>query len=169
MEVNEIFFAPAIEKLKQNYEALHDLPTAQMDKPELSLENASPADIQHLEQNLMSLLEFIPHKVIKLQKNDTFCKHILQHIHCRKIDNYFIDAMGTLHKEVNDFNSTFSAKIIQQFLIKYLLHASHDSLGCVGATKSYHFLKRLYYFQGMMKKIYQYVKIVSQMSNHEFT
>ena len=105
----------------------------------------------------MSLLEFTPDKVIKLQKNDTFCKHILQHIHCSKNDNYFIDAMGILHKKVIDFNSTFSAVVIPQILIKCLLLASHDSLVYVWATKLYHFLKRLYYFQSMRKKMHQYV------------
>ena len=63
----------------------------------------------------------------------------------------------------------FSAAVIPQILIKYLLHASHyifkyllhathDSLGHVGAMKSFHFLKRLYYFQGMRNKIHQYVR-----------
>ena len=42
--------------------------------------------------------------------------------------------------------------VLLKILIKYLLHASHDSLGHVGAMKLYHFLKRLYYFQGMRKK-----------------
>ena len=74
IEVNEIFIEPDTEKLAQNYDALHDLLTAQMDKAELSLENTSPTDILHLEQNLMSLLQFTPDKVLKLQKNDTFCK-----------------------------------------------------------------------------------------------
>ena len=46
----------------------------------------------------------------------------------------------------------FSAVVIPQILIKYLLHASHNSLGHVGAMKLYHFLKRFYYFQGMRKK-----------------
>ena len=48
--------------------------------------------------------------------------------------------------------------VIPQILIKYLLHASHDSLGHVGATKLYHFLKRLYYSQGMRQKTHQYVR-----------
>ena len=43
-----------------------------MDKAELSLENASPADMLHLEQNLMSLLEFTPDKVIKLHFANTY-------------------------------------------------------------------------------------------------
>ena len=90
----------------------------------------------------MSLPEFTPDKVMKLQKNDTFCKHILQHIHCSKNDNYFIDAMGILHQKVINFNNTFSAVVIPQILIKYLLHSSHDLLGLVGATTSYHFLKK---------------------------
>ena len=158
LEVNEIFIAPDTEKLTENYDPLHDLPTVQTDKTELSLENPSPADIQCFEQNLMSLLEFMPDKVIKLQRNDTFCKNIIQHIHCGKNDNYIIDTMGILHEKVINFNSTFPAVVIQQILIKYLLHSSHDSLGHVGATKLYHFIKRLYWFQGMRKKIHQYVR-----------
>ena len=106
----------------------------------------------------MSLPELTSEKVIKLQKNDTFCKNIIQHIDCSKYDNYFIDATGILHKKVIDFNSTFSAIVVPQILIKYLLHASHDSLGHIGATKLYHFLKWLYYFQGMRRKIHQYVR-----------
>ena len=72
LQVNEIFIAPNIEKLTQNDDALHDLPTAQTDEAKLSLENASPTEIPHLEQNLMSLPELTPNKVIKLQKNVTF-------------------------------------------------------------------------------------------------
>ena len=48
--VNKIFIAPNIEKLMQNYNTLHDLPTAQMDKAELPLENTSPTEISHLQQ-----------------------------------------------------------------------------------------------------------------------
>ena len=66
--------------------------------------------------------------------------------------------MGILHKKVVNFNSTFSAVVIQQILIKYLLHASHDSLGHVGVMKLYHFIKRLYYVQGMRKKIYKHFR-----------
>ena len=40
------------------------------------LENASPTDIPHLEQNLMSLLEFTPNKVVKLQRMIHFAKNI---------------------------------------------------------------------------------------------
>ena len=65
LEINEDFIASNIENLVQNYEALHDLPTAQTDKAKLSPENASPTDIPCLEQNLMSLPELTPHKLIK--------------------------------------------------------------------------------------------------------
>ena len=76
IQINENFIAPDIEKLETNYDTLYDLPTVQTDKANLPLENASPTDIPHLEQNLMSLLGFTPDKVVKLQKNDTFCKNI---------------------------------------------------------------------------------------------
>ena len=60
IEVNENFIEPDLEKLPKNYDALDDLGTVQMDKANLSLENTSPRDISHLEQNLMSLPEFTP-------------------------------------------------------------------------------------------------------------
>ena len=63
-------------------------------------------------------------------------------------------ATGILHKKVINFNCTFSVIVIPQIRIKYLLLASHDSPGHVGATKLYHFLKRLYYFQGMRRKVH---------------
>ena len=106
----------------------------------------------------MSLPEFTLDNIIKLQKNYIFCKYIFQHIHCSK-NNYYIDAMVILHNKVINFNSIFSAVVIPQILIKYLLHASYDSLGDVGAMKLYHFLTRLYYFQGMRMKILQYVRL----------
>ena len=57
------------------------LPTAQTnDDIKLSLENMLPTDIPQLEQNLMSLPELTPEKVIKLQKNVMFCKNIVQDI-----------------------------------------------------------------------------------------
>ena len=106
----------------------------------------------------MCLPEFTPDKVVQLQKNDPFCKNILGHIHCSKNDSCFTDTMGILHKKFINFNSTFSAVVIPQIIIKYLLHTSHSSLGHTGATKLYHFIKRLYSFQIIKKKIHQYVR-----------
>ena len=119
VQVNEIFVTPEIEKQATSYDALHDLPTVQTDNAKLSLENALPTDILHLELNLMPLPEFVPETVVKLQKNDTFCKNILEYIYCSKNDNYFIDTMGILHKKDINFDSTFSAVVIPQILIKY--------------------------------------------------
>ena len=75
LKVNEIFIAPNIEKHVQNYDALHDLPTAQTDEAKLSLKNVSPTDIPQLEQNIMSLQELTTDKV----------------------NVYFIDNKGILH------------------------------------------------------------------------
>ena len=100
----------------------------------LSLENASPADMPQLEENLMSVPELTLNKVVKLQKSDVFCQNILQHISCSKHDNYFQDAIDILHKKVIGFNSVLSTVVVPQILIKYLLYASHNSVGHVGAT-----------------------------------
>ena len=93
-----------------------------------------------------------------------FTKNTIQHIGCSKYNNYFIDAIGILHKKVIDFNNVFSTVVIPQILIKYLLHASHNLLGHVGTTKMYHFLKWLNYFQGMRIKFIPICEILPQMS-----
>ena len=128
LEVNKAFITPNIKKCTQTYNALHDLPTGQTnDDVKLSLQNTLPADIPQLEQNLMSLPELTSEKVIKVQKNDTFCKNIIQHVECSKHDNYSMDATGILHTKVIDFNSTFSAIVITQILKNtyYMLHMTH--------------------------------------------
>ena len=111
------FSAPDIEKLTTNYDTLHDLPTVHMDKGNLPLENASSTDIPYLEQNLMSLSEFSPDIVVKLQKNDTFFQKYLRTYTLQQNDNYFTDAMDILHKKAINFNSMFSAVVIPQILI----------------------------------------------------
>ena len=65
--------------------------------------------------------------------------------------------MGILNKEVINFNNIFPALVVPQILVKCLLHASHHSVGHVGTTKVYHFLKQLYYFKSMRKKLHEYV------------
>ena len=60
--------------------------------------------------------------------------------------------------KVIDFNGVLSAVVVPQILIKYLLHASHDSLGHVWAMKLYHFLKQLYYLKGMRRKLHEYMR-----------
>ena len=106
----------------------------------------------------MSLPELTPYKITLLQQRDTFCNNIITHQHCNPHDKYFTDSMGILHKKVIDCNSTFSSIEVSKVLIKYLLHASHDSLGHVGATKLYHFIKILYYFPDMKKVIRRYMR-----------
>ena len=118
----------------------------------------NPIDLPQLEENLMSVPELTPDKVIKLQKSDMFCKNILQCIGCSKFEKYFQDAIGILHKKVVDFHSVFSAVVVPQILMKYLLHASHNSLGHVGAMKLYHFLKQLYYFKGVRRTLQEYIR-----------
>ena len=122
------------------------------------LDNALPKDIPRLEQTLMSLPEITPENIVTLQKNDTFCNSILHHLHCskKKITSQMPWAFYT--KNIIDFNSTFLSVVVPKILIKYLLHTFYDSLGHVGANKLYHFLKRLYSFQGKWKIIHKYIR-----------
>ena len=96
LEVDEVFIATNIGTLVQTYDTLHDLPTGQTnDDVKLSLENVLSTDIPQSEQNLMSLSELTPEKVTTVQKNDIFCKNIIQHIDCSKSNNYFIDVKAS--------------------------------------------------------------------------
>ena len=71
LEVNEVVIMPDIERLMQDYNTLHDPPTAQTgDDVKLSFRNASLTDISQLKENLMSLPELTLYKVIKLQESD---------------------------------------------------------------------------------------------------
>ena len=101
----------------------------------------------------MSLPGLTPDEVIKLQESDVFCKNILQHMGCSKYEGYFKDAMGVLHKKVNDFNCVCSAVVVPQILMKYLSHAPHDSLRHVAATKLYHFFEMALLFERHEKEI----------------
>ena len=85
IEVNEILNAPDIENPPKIMTHCMTYQLYRWTKPNLSLENASTTDIPHLEQNLMSPLEFTLDKVVKLQKNNTFCKNILEDICCSKM------------------------------------------------------------------------------------
>ena len=79
----------------------------------------------------MSLSELTPEKIIQLQKN----VHILQYhttTHTMQHKQKLLHRChGHLTHKVIDFNSTFSSVVIPKILIKYLLHASHDSLSHV--------------------------------------
>ena len=65
----------------------------------------------------MSLPELTPENIIKLQKNDTFCNSIIHHLHCKSNEHYFKDATGILHKNITDFNSTYSSVVVPKILI----------------------------------------------------
>ena len=83
--LNQVFIVHDIKKLMQTCDTLHDLLIGHThDDVRLSLGNVLPTNIPQLEQNLMSLPEFTPEKVIKLQNNGVFCKSIIQHIGCSK-------------------------------------------------------------------------------------
>ena len=119
-----------------------------------------------MEQKLISLPQITPEKIEQLQKNDTFCNNILQQMHCNMNKNYFTDAMGILHKKVIDFNTTFSSVVIPRILIKYLLHASYDSLGHVGATKIIPFPQKALLLPRHAAGNTPIHWILSKMSNH---
>ena len=106
----------------------------------------------------MSLSKLTPEKITQLQKNDIFCNNIINHMHCKLTWKLLHICHGHLTQKVTDFNSTFSPVVVPKIVIKYLLYTSHDSLGHVGATKLYHFIKRLYYFSGMQKIIHKYIR-----------
>ena len=68
----------------QSYDTLKTLPVTQKEESKLSLDNASPEDIPHFEEKLMSLPMLTSNKVVQLPKK----WHILQeHIKTSAMEN----------------------------------------------------------------------------------
>ena len=51
----------------------------------------------------------------------------------------------------------FSCAVLQQAIIKYILHQVHDALGHNGTANTYHCLKWLHYQKGLYKDVDTYV------------
>ena len=116
----------------------------------------------------MSLPELTPGKIIKLQKNDTFCNNIIHHMHCNTNENYFTDAMGILHKKVIDFNSTFLSVIRPKIFIRYLLHTSWFPRPC-WSHNVLSLPQKVLLLPRHPQDNMQIHKNLSKMSNYEFT
>ena len=113
----------------------------------MSLENASPTDIPHLEQNLMSLPEFTLEKAVKLQKN---CSKPEQ-LHFAQIP--WASYIRKLSISIVHFQQwSYPKSLLNTYFMLYTI------LGHTGAMKLYYFIKSLYCFQGMRKKIHQYIR-----------
>ena len=114
---------------------------AEIEACEVSLDDASPKDSTLLEQKLMSLPELTPEEITQLPKK----WYILQ-------QQYHSHALQPIRELLHRHHGHLTQKShwLQQYilicshtkiLIKCILHTMHDSLGHIGATKLYHFIK----------------------------
>ena len=92
--------------------------------------------------------------LIKLQKEDAFCQHIMQQIEKGNIKEgqlYKIEHKQ-LKRFVTDGNDTYETIVILRSLIPQVLHMVHNKLGHNGTHRTYVLIKRLYYWKGIKTK-----------------
>ena len=124
--------------------------------PDLPLKNIAPKGTLHFKWKLMSLPELTTDKITHLQERIQSAKNYSPAL--QPTWQVFHRHHGSLIQESHWLQQHILICSSTKILIKYLLHASHDSLGHVGTTECFQFIKRLYYLPDVRKIIHKYVE-----------
>lgn len=115
-------------------------------------------DLDDPEPDLYSGLDF---KVLRImQSRDPFCSKIIKHLEKGQIKEhkpYYMEE-GSLMKWVEDKMMRYPVIVIPERLTPLVLRLAHDELGHNGSTRTYMYVKRVYYWKGMKHQILKYVK-----------
>ena len=94
-------------------------------------------------------------KLIELQKEDKFCKNILNMLARNKLHNknpYYIEN-GILKRYIDDNKQRFEIIVLPQTLTQPALQLAHEGLGHNGIPPTYALLKRQYYWKGLKPSV----------------
>ena len=89
-------------------------------------------------------------KLIELQKEDKFCKNILNMLASNKLQNknpYYVES-GILKRYIDDNKQRFEVIVLPQTLTQPTLQLAHEGLGHNGIPQTYAFLRCQYYWKG---------------------
>ena len=101
-----------------------------------------------------------PVQLLKSQKNDKFCKERVNKIEKhgpKSCYPYYLEE-GILKKKVTDNKQVFETIIVPRHYAVHLLKMAHDDLGHNGSPRTYMMIRRHYYWKGMKKEVYSYIK-----------
>ncbi len=100
---------------------------------------------------------FTAEELVSFQQEDEFCKEHLKKVEsgevAKSIPNYFLDAEGRLCRRSVAGGKLFETLVLPTCLIPAILDVTHHQLGHNGAPRMYEFLKRIYFWPGMVKSI----------------
>ena len=107
-------------------------------------------------------------KLIELQKEDKFCKNILNMLASNKLQNknpYYIEN-GILKRYIDDNKQRFEVIVLPQTLTQPALQLAHEGLGHNGIPQTYALLRCQYYLKGLNPSVTKYVKQCTLCQKH---
>ena len=107
-------------------------------------------------------------KLIELQKEDKFCKNILNMLASNKLHErnpYYIEN-GILKRYINDNKQRFEVIVLPQTLTEPALQLAHEGLGHNGIPQTYALLRQQYYWKGLKPSVTKHVKQCTLCQRH---
>ena len=99
-------------------------------------------------------------KLIEFQKEDKFCKNILNMLTNNKLHDknpYYIEN-GILKRYIDDNKQRFEVTVLPQTLTEPALQLAHEGLGHNGIPQTYTLLRQQYYWKGLKPSVTKHVK-----------
>ena len=107
-------------------------------------------------------------KLIELQKEDKFCKNILNMLANNKLQNknpYYVES-GILKRYIDDNKQRFEVIVLPQNLTQSALQLAHEGLGHNGIPQTYALLRHQYYWKGLKPSVTKHVKQCTLCQKH---
>ena len=107
-------------------------------------------------------------KLIELQKEDKFCKNILNMLTSNKLQNknpYYVESR-ILKRYIDDNKQRFEVIILPQTLTQPALQLAHEGLGHNGIPRTYALLRHQYYWKGLKPSVTKHVKQCTLCQKH---
>ena len=107
--------------------------------------------------------------IAKIQRQDEFCRKIIEEIQKRKrktSDKYHMYT-GLLHRYNIDYKQRFQALVIPMSYAKIVLKLAHDELGHNGTARTYALVKRMLYWKGLKKIMLRLAMFVSNTTYNQ--
>ena len=107
-------------------------------------------------------------KLIELQKEDKFCKNILNMLANNKLHNknpYYIEN-GILKRYIDDNKQRFEVIVLPQTLTQPALQLVHEGLGHNGIPRTYALLRQQYYWKGLKPSVTKHFKQCTLCQKH---
>ena len=107
-------------------------------------------------------------KLIELQKEDKFCKNILNMLASNKLQNknpYYIES-EILKRYIDDNKQRFEVIVLPQTLTQPALQLAHEGLGHNGTPQTYALLRHQYYWKGLKPSATKHVKQCTLCQKH---